>query len=181
MDIWSDFVQFLVVLLAPVEVMPWSAITILVVNLFLVLFSVIATNKLTDVEQMKADMEEVKVWREKMSAARKSMDPEALEEVMADQGRILKINSSMMGARCKPMAVYYIPFILVFSIMGTMFGNSVVAVLPFNIDKVLPFLVGMLGTSTPSGFGFSFYGFYLLVGLGLGNLIRKPFGQSMTT
>ncbi len=180
MDPWSDFVQFLVVLFAPVEVMPWSAITILVANLLLVFISVVATNKLTDVEKMKADMEEVKVWREKMSAARKSMDPEALEEVMADQGRILQLNSSMMGARMKPMCVYYIPFILVFWIMGAMFGNSVVAVLPFNIDKVLPFLVGMIGTSTPAGFGFSFYGFYLLVGLGLGNLIRKPFGQSMT-
>jgi len=180
MDIWSDFVQFLVAFFAPIEVMPWSAITILVVNLFLVLFSVIATNKLTDVDKMKEDMEEVKIWREKMSAARKSLDPEDRDEVMADQGRIMKLNSSMMGARCKPMAVYYIPFILVFSIMGAMFGNSVVAVLPFNIDKVLPFLVGMLGTSTPAGFGFSFYGFYLLVGLGLGNLIRKPFGQSMT-
>ena len=180
MDPWSDFVQFLVVLFAPVEVMPWSAITILVVNILLVVFSVVATNKLTDVDKMKEDMEEVKIWREKMSAARKSMDPEALEEVMADQGRIMKLNSSMMGARCKPMAVYYIPFILMFSIMGAMFGNSVVAVLPFNIDTVFPFLVGMFGTSTPAGFGFSFYGFYLLVGLGLGNLIRKPFGQSMT-
>ncbi|MCK5264932.1 MAG: DUF106 domain-containing protein [Candidatus Thorarchaeota archaeon] len=181
MDIWSDFVQFLVVFFAPIEVMPWSAITILVVNLLLVAISVIATNKFTDVEKMKGNMEEVKIWREKMSAARKSMDPEALEEVMADQGRIMQINSSMMGERCKPMCVYYIPFILVFGIMGAMFGNSVVAVLPFNIDKVFPFLVGMLGTSTPAGFGFSFYGFYLLVGLGLGNLIRKPFGQSMTT
>jgi hypothetical protein len=46
---------------------------------------------------------------------------------------------------------------------------------------VLPFLDGMIGTETINGFGFSFYGFYLLVGLGLGNLIRKPFGQTMTT
>ena len=86
----------------------------------------------------------------------------------------------MMSARMKPMCVYYIPFLVIFAIMGAMFGNSVVAVLPFNIQHVLPFLDGMLGTSTNYGFGFSFYGFYLLVGLGLGNLIRKPFGQTMT-
>lgn len=180
MDPWSDFVQFLVVIFQPIEVMPWSAITILVVNIFLALISVWATNRFTDMDQMKADMEEVKVWREKMSAARKSMDPIALEEVMADQGRIMKLNSSMMGARCKPMCVYYIPFLLVFWTMGAMFGTSIVAVLPFNIQKVLPFLDGMFGTATAGGFGFTFYGFYLLVGLGLGNLIRKPFGQSMT-
>ena len=130
---------------------------------------------------MKADMEEVKVWREKMSVARKTNDPVLLEEVMADQGRIMKLNGSMMGARMKPMCVYYIPFLIVFYAMGSVFGNSIVAVLPFNIQTVLPFLEGMLGTATNSGFGLSFYGFYLLAGLGLGNLIRKPFGQSMTT
>ncbi|MGY5859061.1 MAG: EMC3/TMCO1 family protein [Candidatus Thorarchaeota archaeon] len=174
MDIFTDFITVF-------STMPFSAITILVVNIFLALISIWATNRFTDQEKMKADMEEVKVWREKMNVARKSMDPVLLDEVMADQGRIMKLNGAMMGARMKPMCVYYIPFLLVFWMMGALFGNSVVAVLPFNIDKVLPFLEGMLGTHTSAGFGFSFYGFYLLVGLGLGNLIRKPFGQSMTT
>ena len=174
MDMFTDFIQIF-------STMPWSAITILVVNVFLALISIAATNRFTDRDKMKADMEEVKIWQDKMKAARKTMDPVALQEVMADQGRIMRINGSMMSARMKPMCVYYIPFLIVFYAMGAMFGNSVVAVLPFNIQKVLPFLEGMLGTSTNSGFGFSFYGFYLLVGLGLGNLIRKPFGQSMTT
>ncbi|MGY5878660.1 MAG: EMC3/TMCO1 family protein [Candidatus Thorarchaeota archaeon] len=173
MDIFSD-------LILTFSTMPWSAITILVVNVFLALISIWATNRFTDMEKMKADMEEVKIWREKMNVARKTMDPVLLDEVMADQGRIMKINGAMMGARMKPMCVYYIPFLIVFWIMGTMFGNSIVAVLPFNIQKVLPFLEGMFGTATIGGFGFTFYGFYLLVGLGLGNLIRKPFGQSMT-
>ncbi|TFH10778.1 MAG: DUF106 domain-containing protein [Candidatus Thorarchaeota archaeon] len=174
MDIFSDFIQI-------VSTMPVSAITILLINIFLALISIAATNKFTDMEKMKADMEEVKVWREKMTVARKTMDSVLLDEVMKDQCRIMKINGAMMSARMKPMCVYYIPFLLVFYIMGAMFGNSIVAVLPFNIQKVLPFLDGMLGTATSGGFGFSFYGFYLLAGLGLGNLIRKPFGQSMTT
>jgi uncharacterized membrane protein (DUF106 family) len=174
MDIFSDLILTL-------SIMPWSTITILVVNIFLALISIWATNRFTDMEKMKEDMEEVKIWQEKMKAARKTMDPAMLEEVMADQGRIMKINGSIMSSRMKPMCIYYIPFLIIFGIMGSLFGNSIVAVLPFNIQKVLPFLDGMLGTATISGFGFSFYGFYLLVGLGLGNLIRKPFGQSMTT
>ena len=161
--------------------MPWSAFTILGVNIFLALISIWATNRFTDQEKLKADMEEVKVWREKMNVARKTKDQVLLEEVMADQGRIMKINGSMMSSRMKPMCVYYIPFLIVFGIMGALFGNSIVAVLPFNIQTVLPFLDGMIGTATSEGFGFSFYGFYILAGLGLGNLIRKPFGQSMTT
>ncbi|MHA1138201.1 MAG: EMC3/TMCO1 family protein [Candidatus Thorarchaeota archaeon] len=174
MDMFSDFILI-------ISTMPWSAFTILGVNIFLALISIWATNRFTDIEKMKEDMEEVKIWREKMTTARKTMDPVLLDEVMADQGRIMKLNGAMMSARMKPMCIYYIPFLLVFSILGSMFGNSVVAVLPFNIQKVLPFLDGMLGTATSEGFGFSFYGFYLLAGLGLGNLIRKPFGQSMTT
>jgi len=181
MDPFSDFIQYFASIFSPLASMPWSVLAIIGVNIFLALISIAATNRFTDMEKMKADMEEVKVWREKMNVARKTMDQALLDEVIADQGRIMRINSSMMSARMKPMCVYYIPFLVVFAIMGAMFGNSVVAVLPFNIQYVLPFLEGMLGTATNYGFGFSFYGFYLLVGLGLGNLIRKPFGQSMTT
>ena len=120
MDLFSDFILTL-------SVMPWSVITILVVNIVLALISIAATNKFTDMEKMKADMEEIKVWREKMNVARKTMDPVLLDEVMRDQGRIMKINGEMMSARMKPMCVYYIPFLIVFWIMGIMFGSSVVA------------------------------------------------------
>ena len=180
MDLFSD-------LIATFSVMPWSVVTIIVVNVILALISIAATNKFTDMEKLKTDMEEVKAWNEKMKVARKTMDPVLLEEVMADQGRIMRINGQMMSARMKPMCVYYIPFLIVFGIMGAMFGNSIVAIIPFNVQYALPFLKGMIGTNELAdgtllpGFGLTFYGFYLLVGLGLGNLIRKPFGQSMTT
>ncbi|MFW9959172.1 MAG: EMC3/TMCO1 family protein [Candidatus Odinarchaeota archaeon] len=181
MDPWSDFIQAIASLFQPMATPPWSGILIVLVNIGLALISIWATNKFTDVEKMKQDMAEVKAWQDKMKAARKSMDPVALQEVINDQGRIMRLNSSMMGARMKPMCYFYIPFILVFTILGAIFQGGIVAVLPFNIDKALPFLTGMLGAPTSAGFGLSFYGFYLLVGFGLGNLIRKPFGQSMMT
>lgn len=174
MDLLSDFI-----LLA--TSMPWSVVTILAVNFLLMFISIFATNKFTDVEKTKANMEEIKVWQEKMKAARKSMDPAELQEVMDEQGRILRLNSEIMSSRMKPMCIYYLPFLAIFAIMGALFGNSIVAVVPFNIQKVLPFLTGYIGRPTSLGFGLTFYGFYLLVGLGLGNLVRRPFGQSMTT
>jgi uncharacterized membrane protein (DUF106 family) len=180
MDPWSDFIQYIVTLFHPMATPPWSAILIMLVNIGLALISIWATNKFTDVEKLKENMAEVKVWQDKFKAARKTMDPVALQEVMDDQGRIMRINSSMMSARLKPMCYFYIPFILVFTILGAIFQGGVVAVLPFNIEKALPFLTGMIGAPTAEGFGFNFYGFYLLSGLGLGNLIRKPFGQSLT-
>ncbi|RDE11330.1 MAG: hypothetical protein C4K48_11605 [Candidatus Thorarchaeota archaeon] len=181
MDPWSDFLQFVTSLFQPMAAPPWSAVLVVLVNIALALISIWATNRFTDVEKMKQDMAEVKAWQDKLKAARKSMDPAALQEVASDQGRIMRINSSMMGARMKPMCYFYIPFILAFTILGAIFQGGIVAVLPFNIDKALPFLTGMLGRPTAEGFGLTFYGFYFLVGFGLGNLLRRPFGQSMTT
>lgn len=126
-------------------------------------------------------MEEIKAWQAKMNAARKTMDPMMLQEVMDEQGRIMRLNSQLMSDRMKPMCIYYIPFLIIFAIMGAIFGNAIVAIIPFNIQKLLPFLTGMIGRPTQFGFGLTFYGFYLLVGIGLGNVVRKPFGQSMTT
>ncbi|TFG32099.1 DUF106 domain-containing protein [Candidatus Thorarchaeota archaeon] len=174
MDILGD-----ITLLA--TTMPWSVLTILMVNFLLMFISIYATNKFTDVEKTKENMAEIKAWQEKMKAARKTMDPVALQEVMDDQGRIMRLNSQIMSSRMKPMCIYYLPFLAVFYIMGTLFGTSIVAIVPFNIHKVLPFLTGLIGRPTSVGFGLTFYGFYLLVGLGLGNLVRKPFGQSLTT
>jgi uncharacterized membrane protein (DUF106 family) len=181
MDPWSEFLQLVASLFQPMATPPWSTVLILIVNIALAFVSIWATNRFTDVEKMKQDMAEVKVWQDKLKAARKSMDPIALQEVASEQGRIMRINSSMMGARMKPMCYFFIPFILIFTILGAIFQNGIVAILPFNIEEALPFLTGWLGRPTAEGFGLTFYGFYLLVGFGLGNLLRKPFGQSLTT
>lgn len=161
--------------------MPGSAVFITLVSLGLALMSIWATRRFTDMEKMKADMEEVKAWQERFKQARQSNDPIELQQVMEDQGRIMRLNSSMMAGRMKPMCVFYIPLIIVFYIMRLIFADSIVAIIPFNIHEVLPFLVGFVGVPTAGGFGLSFYGYYFLVGLGLGNIIRRPFGLSMTT
>jgi uncharacterized membrane protein (DUF106 family) len=177
MDLWSDFLA----IFGPVSVMPWSAVFVASVAIGLALMSIWATRRFSDTEKLKQDMEDIKAWRERFNEARKTMDPILLQQVQEDQGRIMRLQSSMMTNRCKPMCIFYLPLILVFAIMNTIYGNSIVAVIPFNIQDVLPFLTGMIGAPTASGFGLSFYGFYFLVGLGLGNLIRKPFGLDMAT
>ncbi len=173
--------QFLNDFLAALTTMPGSTIFITFVSIGLALLTIWTTRRFTDMDKMQADMAEVKVWQERFKKARASMDPIELQEVMEDQGRIMRLNSSMMTARMKPMCVFYIPLIIVFYIMRLIFADSVVAIIPFNIHKALPFLVGFIGAPTAGGFGLSFYGYYFLVGLGLGNIVRRPFGLSMTT
>ena len=168
-------------LLQIIQTMPGSTIFIMLVAIALALISIWATQRFTDMEKMKADMGEINAWRERFNKARKTMDPAELQQVMDDQGRIMRLQSSMMGARMKPMCVYYIPFLIIFGILNTIYGNSIVAIIPFNLDKLLPFISGWIGNSVAGGFGLSYYGYYFLVGLGLGNIIRRPFGLSMTT
>ena len=98
----------------------------------------------------------------------------------ATEGTIFTIVSAISTSNAVG-APKLVPFLIVFYAMGMLFGTTIVAVIPFNLQTVLPFLEGWIGRTTIRGFGLTFYGFYLLVGLGLGNLIRRPFGQSMTT
>ena len=161
--------------------MPASTILITLVSISLALLSIWATRRFTDMEKMQSDMAEIKAWQDRFKKARQSMDSVELQQVMDDQGRIMRLNTSMMSARMKPMCLFYIPFLIIFGVLNIIYGTSIVAIIPFNIQKVLPFLTGYVGAPTTGGFGLSFYGYYFLVGLGLGNIIRKPFGLSMTT
>ncbi|MFW9838703.1 MAG: hypothetical protein ACFFE7_14405, partial [Candidatus Thorarchaeota archaeon] len=68
------------------------------------------------------------------------------------------------------------------TVLRGFYANKIVAILPFNIQKVLPFLVGLAGQPVAGGFGLSFYGFYFLVGLGMSSILQRIMGtQVMTT
>ncbi|MHA2118862.1 MAG: EMC3/TMCO1 family protein, partial [Candidatus Thorarchaeota archaeon] len=140
MDLWSDFIGFFTGILGPVSQPPFSAVFILFVSVALALIASWATMRFSDVEQMKANMEEVSEWRKKLDVARKTMDPLLLQEVQDQQSRIMRLNTQMMGSRCKPMCIYYIPFIIIFGILNALYAGAPVAFLPFNVQKLLPFL-----------------------------------------
>jgi uncharacterized membrane protein (DUF106 family) len=182
MDLWGGFIESITNILAPVAVMPWSAVFILVVSVSLALISIWATNRFTDMEQLKEQMDEIKEWREKFNKARQTMDPIALQEVADEQGRIMRLNSQIMGNRCKPMCIYYIPFLIVFAILGALYGTSVVAILPFNAQEWLVFINLWLGENVAgSGFGLYYWPWYILSSLGIGNIIRRIAGIDMGT
>ncbi|MHA1246421.1 MAG: EMC3/TMCO1 family protein [Candidatus Thorarchaeota archaeon] len=174
MDIISDITQAILAVLEPVSHMPYSTVFVVVVSVAIGAISTIATIRLTDVEQLRADMEVVKAWQAKMKLARKTMNPVLLQEVMDSQSRIMTIQARMMQARMKPMCVFYIPFIIIFGILNMLYGGTPVAILPFNIQKVLPFLNGWIGVEMPSGgFGLFFWSWYVLASMSLGGLMRR--------
>ena len=91
-----------------------------------------------------------------------------------------------MTNRCKPSLIFMIPFMLIFTVLRGFYslpdgGDMIVAILPFNIQKVLPFLDGMLGTATVAGFGMTYWGFYFLVGLGMSSILQRIMGTQVMT
>jgi len=153
-----------------------SAVLVTLVSVLIAAVSTVATMKLVDTKKLKSDMEEVKEWQRKFKIARETKDPQALQEVIDSQSRIMQIQTSMMGAQCKPQLIFYIPFLIIWAVLNSVFGASPVAILPFNPQKALPFLEGYLGVSVPgSGFGLYFWSWYMLTAFGLGTLIRKAF------
>ncbi|MBD3407757.1 MAG: DUF106 domain-containing protein [Candidatus Lokiarchaeota archaeon] len=176
MDLFSSLAQSITDGLSLITTMPFSALFVIIVGMALALVSSIITAKLTDLEEMQEKMEQVKEWRNKYNEARKTMDPILLEEVMAEQQRILRIQTEMMGSRCKPMLIFYLPFLAIYYFLSGLYGLQPVAILPFNPQDALPFLEGWLGTNVPgSGFGLYFWPWYFLASLSVGNLIRRLF------
>jgi len=168
-DIWANFLQSIAALLTPVGSMPLSAPFVAIVSVLVALFTTWATKKFTDVEQANADMEEIKAWQTKFNEARNSMNQELLEEVIADQGRIMKLQGSMMSSRLKPMCITFGPIIAVFGILSTLFGATPVAILPFHVT----FLEGVLGTNVEGGFGLYFIWWYMFTSMSLSMMLRK--------
>ncbi len=177
LDLFGDILQFFVNALQPVSSYPTSAAFVVFVSVGLALISSWVTLRFSDVEKLQKDMEEVQEWQRKFKEARKTMDPYLLQEVQDTQGRILRLQSEMMGSRMKPMCIFYIPFLIIFWILNSLYGATPVAIMPFNAHKLLPFLVGFLGTPVEGlGFGLYFWPWYAMASFALGNLVRRAFG-----
>jgi uncharacterized membrane protein (DUF106 family) len=174
MDLLADLINAL----EPLTRMPLSAPFIVLVSVSLALLSIFATKKFTDVDEMKEKMKEIREWQAKMNKARSTMDPVLLNEVMAQQQRILKLNQEVMGSRMKPCCVTYLPIIIVFFLLSSIYGSSIVAIIPFNVGRI-PFFEPAFGVTVPGGFGLQYFYWYFLASLGLGSLLRRAFGQDM--
>ncbi|MGV9102937.1 MAG: EMC3/TMCO1 family protein [Candidatus Thorarchaeota archaeon] len=177
MDFWTDLIQYLASLLDPVSSMPISTVFIPLVSMALALISIAATRQFADVEQMQKDMDEVKEWREKLNKARETQDERLLQEVQEEQSRIMRLQSNMMSSRCKPTCITWVPFIFVFIVLRAVYSGGAVAILPFNVHEVIPFLDGWLGVNVEgSGFGLYFYVWYVISSFSINNLLQKVFG-----
>jgi len=186
-DIFVQFMNWFASIFGGAYNMPWSGIFIMLVSVFISTLSNLAMKRFSDIRRLNRYQAEIKQYQEMEREARRTQNEKLLKKVKRRKAYIDRIQREQMTARCKPSLIFIIPFFVIFTVLRAFFtkpsgGDMIVAILPFNIQKVLPFLEGMIGVSTAAGFGMTFWGFYILAGFGLSSILQRIMGtQVMTT
>lgn len=164
----------------------------MLVSLFVSTLSNLAMRRFADMRRLNRYQAEIKQYQEMEKEANKTGNEKLLKKVKRRKAYIDRIQREQMSQRCKPSLIFLIPFMLIFTFLRSFYswpdagGDRIVAVLPFNVQRVLPFLEGMLGTSTINGatfggFGMTYWGFYFLVGLGMSSILQRIMGTQVMT
>ncbi len=179
----ADFMNWFTATFAIFRQLPLSALFVVFVSVTISSISNLAMKRFADMRTLKRHQKQIKEFQELQKKAEESQDENMLKKLERKRGYIEKIQREMLSERCKPSLFFFIPFALFFTILRAFFsgpeGDLIVAVLPFSVHKVLPFLVGWIGFPTPAGFGMTFWGFYLLSGLGLSSILQRIMGTQV--
>lgn len=185
-DFFGDFMAWFSVVFEFAQYPPNSAILIMAASLTVSSLSNLAMKRFTDMRRLNRYQAEIKQHQEMEKEARKTQNEKLLKKVKRRKSYIDRIQKEQMTTRCKPQLMFMIPFMAIFAILRVFFtypngSDMIVAILPFNVDNVLPFLDGMIGTTTPAGFGMTYWGFYFLVGLGMSSILQRIMGTQVMT
>jgi len=184
-DIFGDFMAWFGATFDLFRTPPLAGFFILLISLSISTVSNLAMKRFSDMRRLNRYQTEIKQFREMEQKAQKTQNEKLLKKVKRRKSYIDRIQREQMSARCKPSLIFFIPFILIFTILRGFYSSggvdSIVVVLPFNIQKVLPFFIGLAGQPTAAGFGLSFYAFYFLVGLGLSSILQRIMGTQVLT
>ncbi len=185
-DIFAAFQNWFNTTFAIFQDPPLAALFIMMFSLMITTVSNLAQRRFTDTRRLKRYQAEIKQHQEMQKEAEKTQNEKLMRKVRRRKAYIERIQKESMTARCKPSLMFFIPFIIVFSVLRGFYFDAVagadriVAIMPFSVHKLLPFLTGWLGVPHPLGFGMTYFGFYMMVGLGLGQILQRLMGVSLT-
>jgi len=188
-DLFGDFMAWFQIVFQVVQTPPLSGLFIMGVSVFVSTLSNLAMRRFTDMRRLNRYQAEIKQFQEMEKEAKKTQNEKLMKKVKRRKAYIDRIQREQMTTRCKPSLIFLIPFMLIFTVLRGFYawpaevggGDRIVAILPFNIQSVLPFLEGMIGMTTVAGFGMTYWGFYFLVGLGMSSILQRIMGTQVMT
>ena len=118
---------------------------IAVISVGLSLVSILVRKKVTDQAKVKAQREELKELQRQQKEAQKAGDSKRVSELV---GKMMEINSDMMKHSMKPMIFTLIPFLLVFSWLGSTYDHTMTE---FTVVNPLPSGVTLTDVNASEG------------------------------
>ena len=156
-----------------------TSIVILCISLTLSMTSSLLSRKIMDVRRLKRYSKEIKKFKDLEKHVRATGDRKSAIKLKRKQKYIEKITRTVMWQRMKPMAVYFIPFMILFIFLNTTFGNTTAAMFPFNIG-VVPllnmFIRSPWGVYLPMGYALGYVSWYIISSFGFSTIIQKLLG-----
>lgn len=123
LTILDEILGWLMNALMPYASVPNSTFLILGVAGILASVSNLANRLLVNVRAMREMSAEVKAWQEEFNRARKSGDKQLLSKVTKKQAAIMRLQSKMMWDRMKVTFTFFIPFLLVWTVLSRFYGQ----------------------------------------------------------
>lgn len=128
---------------------------VMVISIFLALFSVLLSKFLANQEVLKKAKEEIELYRKKSTEAQKEGDMKKANKYMSE---MMKASQKQMRENMKPMMFSFIMFILAFSWLDANYSDLLVS---------LPFTVPFLGKEI------NWFWWYLIIIIPMSMFFRK--------
>jgi uncharacterized membrane protein (DUF106 family) len=162
-DIYNAIVVWLSNALGPFNDPPLAMVTIFLITIGMAAISSGATRLLTDVDEMKRRMVEVREWQSEYTKAIRAKDEKAIAKAKKKELTIKRAQAEMSKEQMKPMLFTIIPFFVFYYLFYAVFGYNLVTVGYSPIE--LPYI----GTT------FNFWTWYLIASFSVSALIQRLF------
>jgi uncharacterized membrane protein (DUF106 family) len=156
-----------------------TSLLILSISFSLSMTSSLLSRKIMDVRRLKRYSKEIKKFKDLEKHVKETADRKAAIKLKRKQKYIEKITRTVMWQRLKPMAIYFVPFLILFIVLSNTFGNTTAAMFPFNIGKVPllnMFVRSPFGVYIPMGYALSYVSWYIISSFGFTTVIQKVLG-----
>ena len=156
MTIINDIVSTIISWLTPYSHIPQSTLLTVCVAFALSLISATVAKLVVNYDMIRSATQEFQHWKSQLDAARKKNDEKEVAKLMRLQQSVMKKQSRASMEQFKVMAVTYVPFLIIWYLLNTVFYGKVVAIAPFpipiagtNLPFIVWYLICSLATSLP--------------------------------
>ena len=168
MSWWNDFtrpiVGWLTVALIPYKTIPASTIFVVVMSTVISIIVSVVNRMVIDVSKLREYRTEVNAYMKDLNLARESSDRKLESRLKRRQAKVNQLQSWMMKQQLKLMAIFMIPFGVLFPLLSEVYTGLVIAYSPVS----LPYLPREMG----------FVHWYLICSFGINLPLSRVFGIS---